>query len=95
MIGSNAMKRADDINQTKCWTATNGHIWMQDYYDDLPPAVRRRLQTSAHNVCPACLVVFFEPEIRARHPGLSYQRALLRAIEVMEAEVRSGRSLKR
>jgi hypothetical protein len=27
----------DDENQTRCWTATEGHIWMNDYFDDLPP----------------------------------------------------------
>jgi hypothetical protein len=40
--------------------------------------------------CPACLVTKFMPKVRQQHPGLSDEKALLRAIEVMEAELRSG-----
>jgi hypothetical protein len=85
------MPSDDDVLQTKCWISTEGHIWMKGYYDELPPAIRRRLQISMFNLCPACLVTKFMPQVRSRHPGLSDAKALLRAIEVMEAELRSGR----
>jgi len=50
--------------------------------------VRQRLRASPFNVCPACLVVYFLPEVLAQHPEYSRERALLAAIEVMESEVR-------
>jgi hypothetical protein len=39
------------INQTKCWIATSGHIWMEGYFDTLPVSVRRRLRSSPFNLC--------------------------------------------
>jgi hypothetical protein len=42
--------------QVKCLIASRGHLWMRDYFDRLPLAVRRRLANSRHNICPACLV---------------------------------------
>jgi hypothetical protein len=80
----------DDENQTRCWTATNGHIWMKGYFDTLPAAVRQRLRQSPFNLCPACLVAFFLPEVPFQHPR---EKALFKAIEVMEAEVRKGQSM--
>ena len=88
---SKSVKRprsGDEINQTKCWIATSGHIWMKGYFDNLPASVRRRLRDSAHNLCPACLVTEFYPKVRARYP--SRELALVAAIEIMEAEVRRG-----
>jgi hypothetical protein len=41
----------DDENQTRCWTADNGHIYMRGYFDSLPPRVRQRLRTSSFNLC--------------------------------------------
>jgi hypothetical protein len=92
MIGSKAMKRAKptEINQTKCWIATSGHIWMKAYFDGLPRTVRRRLRGSPFNLCAACLVTKFAPQIQSRHPGYSHEKALLAAIELMESEVRRG-----
>jgi hypothetical protein len=81
---------ANEINQTKCWIATGGHMWMKGYFDTLPASVRQRLRTSPFNLCPACLVTEFLPKVRARHPNYSRERALLVTIEVMEAEVRRG-----
>jgi hypothetical protein len=80
----------DDINQTKCWIATSGHIWMNAYFDTLPLSVRRRLRNSPFNLCPACLVTEFMPKVRLRHPGYSHEKALLAGIEMMEAELRRG-----
>jgi hypothetical protein len=84
------MSSDDDAGQTKCWISSAGHIWMEGYFDPLPPAIRRRLRSSPFNLCAACLVTKFAPQVRSRHPGCSDEKALLRAIEVMEAELRSG-----
>jgi hypothetical protein len=80
-------QRNDDMNQTKCWIATEGWMWMRSYFDRLPLPVRRRLQSSPFNLCPACLVTKFMPKVHARHPGYSKTRALLAAIEVMETQL--------
>jgi hypothetical protein len=76
------------INQTKCWIATSGHIWMEGYYDSLPASVRRRLRNAPFNLCPACLVTEFLPRTRRRYH--SRTQALMAAIELMEQEVRRG-----
>jgi hypothetical protein len=75
-----------EINQTKCWIATGGHIWMRGYFDTLPVVVRQRLRDSPFNLCPACLVTEFLPKVE----GASRERRLLAAIEIMEAEIRKG-----
>jgi hypothetical protein len=51
-------RRAADLEgrQVKCLTAEAGHIYMPSY-DDLPPAVRRRLAKSPFNLCAACLAI--------------------------------------
>jgi hypothetical protein len=41
--------------QVKCLIASEGHLWMQGYFDRLPSVVRRRLAESAFNICPACM----------------------------------------
>ena len=41
--------------QVKCLIATGGHLWMEDYFDRLPAAVRRRLAASHYNICAACM----------------------------------------
>ena len=90
MYGS-SMKRAKqnaEINQTKCWIATHGWMWMEDYFDNLPSSVRRRLHSSPFNLCPACLQTKFMPKVRSQHPGYSRERALLAAIEIMEKQLR-------
>jgi hypothetical protein len=37
--------------QVKCLIASEGHLWMQHYYDRFPGAVRRRLAASPFNIC--------------------------------------------
>jgi hypothetical protein len=98
MIGSKAMKRAtpkrlqtDSETQVRCWIGDEGHVWIH-YYDELPPAVRRRLRQSPFNLCPACLVCTFLPQVRT--PRLTREKALFAAIEIMEAAVR-GSSFKK
>jgi hypothetical protein len=99
MIGSLTMKRTtpkqpttDQENQTKCWIATSGHLWMEDYFDTLPPAVRQRLRRSPYNLCPACMVTEFLPKIRSPSSrpvgGRAREKAMFTAIEAMEQEVR-------
>jgi hypothetical protein len=94
MIGSKTMKRAapkrlqtDSENQVRCWTGDQGCRWIH-YYDQLPPAVRRRLRQSPFNLCPACLVCTFLPEVRT--PRLTREKALLAGIEIMESAVRGA-----
>ncbi len=41
--------------QVKCLIASEGHLWMQGYYDRFPGAVRQRLAASPFNICPACM----------------------------------------
>jgi hypothetical protein len=75
------------ILQVKCLTNDEGHVWIRNY-DELPPAVRQRLRESPYNLCAACLEAFVLPEVHRRHPGYTRLKALLSAIELMEAEVR-------
>ena len=41
--------------QVKCLIASEGHLWMRDYFDRFPSIVRRRLADSTFNICPACM----------------------------------------
>lgn len=84
----------DEVNQTKCWIATEGHIWMRGYFDTLPSAVRQRLRQSPFNICPACLVTKFAPKISKVKGSRQPERALFAAIEIMEAEVRRGQGVR-
>jgi hypothetical protein len=81
----------DEIeNQTKCLINTLGHIWMEGYFDTLPRPVRQRLRSSPFNLCPACLMTKVLPKVRPQHPNYPREKLLFAAIEVMEAEVRTG-----
>jgi hypothetical protein len=88
MRRSRTPKQQDEINQTKCWIATGGHIWMEGYFDSLPLSVRERLRDAPYNLCPACLVTKFMPLARAKYKYTSRTQALMRAIEIMEDLVR-------
>jgi hypothetical protein len=79
-----------EVLQTICLIATGGHLWMERFYDTLPASVRQRLRSSPHNLCPACLVTKVLPGVKAKHPEYSRERALMAAIEVMEALARKG-----
>ena len=57
------------------------------YFDSLPLSVRQRLRNSPFNLCPACLVTEFLPEVQ-RHSEYSRESALLAAIEIMELQLR-------
>lgn len=81
----------DEINQTFCLIATGGHLWMRDFYDNLPVVVRQRLRSSPFNICPACLQIEVMPTVRRQHPNWTRERLLLTAVEIMEAQVRKQR----
>jgi hypothetical protein len=80
----------NEINQTKCWIATHGWMWMEGYFDTLPRSIRQRLQSSPFNLCPACLITKFLPEAQSCHREYTREKALLAAIEFMESELRKG-----
>jgi hypothetical protein len=86
--GKSMRNDSDEINQTFCMIATGGHLWMEDYFDDLPVPVRRRLRNSHFNICPACLQIEVLPKLQAKHPNWSLEKLLFAGIESMEAEVR-------
>jgi len=60
---------------------------MEVYFDSLPLSVRQRLRNSPFNLCPACSVTEFLPEVQ-RHSKYSRESALLAAIEIMELQLR-------
>jgi hypothetical protein len=35
--------RSEQGRQVKCLIASEGHVWMRDYFDDLPLVLRQRL----------------------------------------------------
>ena len=82
------MTSKEEINQTYCLLSQHGSLWMENYYDRFTPAVRRRLQQSPYNLCPACFEMYVVPRVRALYPQWSEQQIMLRAAEVMEYEVR-------
>ena len=51
------MEQRADVKgrQVTCLIASEGHLWMRDYFDRFPSVVRRRLTESAFNICPACM----------------------------------------
>jgi hypothetical protein len=50
-----ARAKGAEAQQVKCLIASAGHVWMREYFDELPPLVRARLREAEFNVCPACL----------------------------------------
>jgi hypothetical protein len=74
-------QRADlEGRQVKCLLASEGHLWMKDYFDRLPAAVRRRLAESNFNICPACMSEEACRTARGR-PTVSTYIALIETIE--------------
>jgi hypothetical protein len=77
--------------QVKCLIASEGHLWMQDYFDRLPPVIRHRLVESRFNICPACMD---EDAHRAaaqrgeRRPSISSYLAVIDLIERKLGETR-------
>ena len=78
--------QTDDVDQVRCWTSDEGHVWLH-YYDTLPPRVREYLRDAPFNLCPACLTAVFLPKVP---PEGTREQRLFKAIAVMEAAVREG-----
>jgi hypothetical protein len=78
-------RRADrEGRQVKCLIASGGHLWMRDYFDRLPSAVRHRLAESRHNICAACMTEEAGAAARAqglRRPSIAIYLAVIRNIE--------------
>ena len=78
-------QRADlDGRQVKCLIASEGHLWMQGYFDRLPSPVRRRLANSRHNICPACMSEEAQHAAttqRLKRPTIATYLAVIKAIE--------------
>jgi hypothetical protein len=73
-------QRADlDGRQVKCLIASSGHLWMRNYFDRFPSAVRRRLAESAFNICPACMDE--EAHKAASRPTIATYFSVIEAIE--------------
>ena len=73
-------QRADlDGRQVKCLIASEGHLWMEGYYDEFPKAVRKRLAVSPFNICAACLEI--EVRARTRRPSVDAYFAVIAQIE--------------
>jgi hypothetical protein len=41
--------------QVKCLIASEGHLWMRDWFDRFPAPVRKRLAESVHIICATCM----------------------------------------
>ena len=70
--------------QVKCLIASEGHLWMQGYYDRFPGAVRQRLAASPFNICPACMDGEARNEARLRgekEPSIATYFATIAQIE--------------
>ena len=75
------MEQRADLNgrQIKCLIASEGHLWMRDYFDELPSVVRRRLAESRFNICPACMDL--EARMAAPKPSVAVYFAVIESIE--------------
>jgi hypothetical protein len=85
------VKPNGEIDQVYCLTADQGHTWIH-VFDSLPVSARRRLRSSAFNICAACLVSFVLPKVKAAHPSWSHEKMLVAGIEIMEAQVRKKKT---
>jgi hypothetical protein len=70
---------SDEGRQIKCLISSEGHMWMESYFDRLPKPVRKRLSESAHNICAACVTE--EAQKIARPPSLTIYIAVIERIE--------------
>jgi hypothetical protein len=73
-----------DGRQVKCLIASEGYVWMRDFFDQLPPRVRSRLANSAHNICPACMdekAHALAVQRKERKPSIATYFAMIEMIE--------------
>jgi hypothetical protein len=78
-------QRADlEGRQVKCLIASEGHLWMRNYFDRFPSVVRRRLAESAFNICAACMDIDAHQVASKRgkqKPTIAIYFAVIEAIE--------------
>jgi hypothetical protein len=70
--------------QVKCLIASEGHLWMQSYFDRFPSVVRCRLAESTFNICPACMAKEAQMAARRRNetkPSVGTYLLVIKAIE--------------
>ena len=72
--------------QVKCLIASEGHLWMQGYYDRFPGAVRQRLAASPFNICPACWTKRLGGQAQQRGETKPYHRHLFHRDRADRAE---------
>ena len=81
-------QRADlEGRQVKCLIASEGHLWMRDYFDRFPSVVRRRLAESAFNICPACMDEEAHTAARQRKETKPSVGTYFRVIEAIERKL--------
>ena len=87
-----------EAQQVRCLTGDQGSEWIHGL-DDLPSPVRRRLATSAHNICPTCVDMEARSEAAARglrRPTIGVYNDVITAIErKLEQPVRGQRGATR
>jgi hypothetical protein len=82
-------QRADlEGRQVKCLIASEGHLWMQGYFDRFPSVVRRRLAESAFNICPACTDKEAHAAARQRKETTPSVATYFRVIEAIERKLK-------
>jgi hypothetical protein len=82
-------QRADlEARQVKCLIASQGHLWMQGYFDRLPSVVRHRLAESAFNICPACMEKEAHAAARQRKENKPSVGTYFRVIEAIERKLK-------
>ena len=82
-------QRADlEGRQVKCLIASEGHLWMRDYFDRFPSVVRRRLAESASNICPACMDKEAHAAARQRKETKPSVGTYFRVIEAIERKLK-------
>jgi hypothetical protein len=82
-------QRADlEGRQVKCLIASEGHLWMRNYFDRFPSGVRRRLAESAFNICPACMDKEAHTAARQRKEIKPSVGTYFRVIEAIERKLK-------
>jgi hypothetical protein len=82
-------QRADlEGRQVKCLIASEGHLWMRNYFDRFPSVVRRRLAESTFNICPACMDEEAHTAARQRKETKPSVGTYFRVIKVIERKLK-------
>lgn len=76
----------NDKFQGICLEASEGHLHMTWPFDEFPKSVRKHLQDSAFNICPACIL----DRLHEKRVVEDYESCLHGIINEFEAELRKG-----